>query len=194
MPITMATTCESFEPARLPTGGSSLRRGTQSTKSGMISRTSDRGLRSSFALVEAVCCSLLALLVALPSGCGDSREGPTRCRSNAECESSPEAEAIKDVLCGIKEAYCLNDTCHAECRELCSTVRVDTNPCESPGLCAPVKLGPADHTELCTMRPIACTTVDDCPSYLPPLSSGGTAEWTCERGVCAYPEFEYATK
>jgi hypothetical protein len=154
-----------------------------------------RGVRWGLPVVLAV--SLSACGDSGQDGGGHSGESggkPTPCQTNAECVASPEAEAIKNYLCGPREAYCLDGGCHAECRESCTVARSDTNPCPYPGQCERVQFAPADPIlGFCTARPIACTTVDNCPDYLPPLPSGGTGEWTCEGGLCTYPEFEYAT-
>ena len=37
-------------------------------------------------------------------------------------------------------------------------------------------------------------SIADCPKYLPRTADSGAASWTCQDGVCAYPDFVYATR
>ncbi len=109
------------------------------------------------------------------------------CSLNADCKDSQAAKDYAHVKCG-SEVYCLAGTCHGECVQICEPVRSDTNPCAGNRLCEPngVQYGQ------CTILPIKCSTVADCPSYLPPTEAGPSA-WSCTDGVCRNPAWTYAT-
>ena len=133
----------------------------------------------------------MSALLASPSACDSDSAGDT-CRVNADCVDSQAAKDVANVRCGPKDIYCLNAECHAECRQLCEVVRDDVNPCSEPRQCA--RHGDSDDAvSYCTIVPIPCATVDDCPAYRLVLTDGGPEEWTCEDGVCRYPEMEYPT-
>lgn len=85
------------------------------------------------------------------------------------------------------ESYCLNGECRARCEEECTPLRTDVNPCADGSICEP-------QYELCHFRPLVCAAADNCPRYLPPLPDGGSGEWSCTNGRCAYPGFSYATE
>jgi hypothetical protein len=150
--------------------------------------------------------TILLISVAALAGCGggsksepppaddagmafDSGTGG-ECTVNADCVDSPAAQAIKDVRCAGRDIYCLDATCHAECTDTCEAIRTDVNPCAAPRLCVPF-LGGA--TSFCSITPVKCSKVSDCPAYLPPTPNGDPGAWSCTDGVCAYPGFDYAT-
>jgi hypothetical protein len=109
------------------------------------------------------------------------------CVTNADCVDSPAAKALANVRCTGWEAYCLSGLCHADCAISCTAVRTDVNPCPNPRFCTP-SLG------VCKIVPIRCQSPSDCPVYLPPLSDGGTASWSCDAGFCAYTGVDYGTR
>jgi len=150
---------------------------------------------------------ILLISVAALTGCGGgskSEPGPAEdagmsfdggmggeCTVNADCVDSPAAQAIKDVRCAGRDIYCLDAVCHAECTDTCEAIRTDINPCTAPRLCVPFLGG---STAFCSITPVKCTKVADCPAYLPPTASGDPAAWSCTDGICSYPGFEYATE
>ena len=123
----------------------------------------------------------LALVIAA-CGKGDESLSDT-CTVNADCADSNAARLLATAKCGFRELYCVDRTCHGDCAQPCTVVRTDTNPCEEGAMCAPPPRG--DPTQLlCTMLPIPCAAVEDCPGVRLPLSDGGQAEWTCSEGEC----------
>jgi hypothetical protein len=123
------------------------------------------------------------------AGIGFGEGGATggACSLNADCADSAAAQAFQNVRCIGRETYCLEGECHADCADSCTAIRSDVNPCPAPRLCAP-GLG------ICKIVPILCQSATDCPQYLPPTADGGTAAWSCEAGICAYPDFQLATR
>ena len=128
--------------------------------------------------------SLVSLLVCI-SHCSNGNS----CRANADCANSEAAHAIAQVKCEFKEVYCLNDTCHGQCRSICIPVRTDVNPCDGGAVCAAAN---QYGNDFCTMLPVQCSSVADCPEYLPPMD-GGISAWSCDDGVCTNPAWTYAT-
>ena len=114
------------------------------------------------------------------------------CAQNSDCADSAVAAEWAAVKCG-SEVYCLSGRCLGHCRELCEAVRTDVNPCGDGGLCVTLYQSEQDEVAVCTMLPVACEAAEDCPSYRPETDAGGSAEWTCVDGTCAYPGFEYTT-
>lgn len=112
------------------------------------------------------------------------------CSVNSDCVDSSAAEAIAEKKCP-SEVYCIDGTCHGECRTLCEPIRTDTNPCDGSRLCAPSTA--EANVGLCTMKPIVCSSAAECPVYLA-ATDGASAEWTCEAGICFYPGWMYATR
>jgi hypothetical protein len=129
----------------------------------------------------------------MPLAC-DGEDGLSNtCNVNADCVDSQAAKDIEPIRCGPKDLYCLEGTCHGECRELCEVVRDDMNPCSEPRHC--VRQGDSsDALSFCTIMPIPCDTADDCPAYRTVLPEGGQGEWSCDDEVCRYPGVEYATQ
>jgi hypothetical protein len=152
------------------------------------------------------------LCAAVPSGCGghaapgagDSGSGGNRedasawtadgavggaCQNNADCVGSPADLTSRPVRCVGKDLYCLDGLCHAECRDSCTQLRTDVNPCPAPRICVPITgLGIA----FCSLTPPPCQAAADCPTYRPPVD-GSSADWTCDQGICRYPGLEPAT-
>lgn len=113
--------------------------------------------------------------------------GDNSCVVNADCADSPAADEIRQIKCE-SEVYCQAGTCKGECVEMCQPVRSDVNPCAGGRLCAPYGFGGS----FCSMLPVPCSSVADCPVYLPP-SEGGTSAWSCTASVCSNPGWTYAT-
>lgn len=61
---------------------------------------------------------------------------------------------------------------------------MDINPCTDGSICQTL-------FGLCRFRPLSCVVAENCPQYLPPQPDGGTGEWSCTDGKCAYPGFSY---
>jgi hypothetical protein len=135
-------------------------------------------------------------LMTVSLACSEEPRLDNKCSVNADCVRSQAAKDIENLRCGGgPDLYCLNGECHGECRTICEPVRTDVNPCPDLRLCAlPVGALSGDALSHCTITPIECETTRECPLYLPPLSDGGTSEWSCEDGVCRYPELEYTTR
>lgn len=128
----------------------------------------------------------------MPLGC--EADGPSNtCAVNADCLDSQAALDIEPIRCGPKDLYCLDGVCHGECREPCEVVRDDANPCNEHEHCVRYG-GSGDAISFCTIMPIPCAAVDECPAYRPVLPEGGQHEWSCDDGVCRYPGLEYATQ
>jgi hypothetical protein len=114
------------------------------------------------------------------------------CSHNAGCADSAAALVRDNLKCLTPELYCREGHCVADCADICTVARTDVNPCEK-GICA---RSPNENIDLnfCTMLPVACKAESDCPKYLPRTADGGSASWTCQDGVCAYPDFVYSTQ
>jgi hypothetical protein len=136
---------------------------------------------------------LLAVIVGGVLGCS-SRGTPatSACQQNNDCVTSP--DAVNHRAQCFQDIYCLMGVCHWECHSPCQPQRTDVNPCPNEALCAPAMGSLDKSTEWCFMTPIDCNTVADCPSYTPPIDAGSPGVWTCENGVCAYPNLQYATR
>lgn len=121
-------------------------------------------------------------------GSVDCGEEDNSCEVNADCGDSPAARDIRRKKCG-SEVYCSGGTCKGECLDWCQPIVTDTNPCEGGRLCAP-QAGSPDS--ICTMLPVKCSSIEDCPVYLPPTESGPSA-WSCNGGKCENPAWTYAS-
>jgi hypothetical protein len=144
-------------------------------------------------LVASLTCMIVGTLPAC-SGQGKSSQSISSgasCQRNADCVSSPEA-ANHRAQC-LQDIYCLSGACHWECRSMCQPQRTDVNPCSNSAFCAPNKDSVDKSVQWCTLTPVECNTVSDCPSYLPPIEAGSAGAWTCDSGICAYPNLQYST-
>lgn len=137
---------------------------------------------------------LTAAIIGAVLGCSSSNQGKSNsvpCQRNSDCVSSP--EAVNHRAQCLQDVYCLAGVCHWECRSMCQPQRTDVNPCPNQALCATLKDSVDKSVLWCTMTPIECNTVEDCPSYTPPTEAGYPGAWTCDSGICAYPNLQYAT-
>lgn len=87
------------------------------------------------------------------------------------------------------EVYCEDGRCAGDCVQSCEVVDPYFNPCEESGqICNEPKFSPEQGLWSCTVFPIRCDEVNDCPVFLP--SADGA--WTCTENVCQFPGFTYA--
>jgi len=98
---------------------------------------------------------------------------------------------MENIRC-FWESYCLNGECRAWCSDQCALLRTDVNPCADGSICVTSFGEPM--TGLCHFRPLVCVAAENCPQYRPPLPDGGSGEWSCTDGRCAYPGFSYPTE
>jgi hypothetical protein len=151
------------------------------------SRVDGRHLRRASATLRLglVWCMLSA------AGCSSKQEGPP-CVTHDECWSSGVGEALG--RCAPKEMVCDQGTCSGSCAQACETIQADVNPCDDAQLvCNDARDLSAIAAGIvhCTGVEIACSSVDQCPLFLPPAPEGSVAAWSCEAGVCRYPGFSY---
>lgn len=133
---------------------------------------------------------VLALTLApMNLSCADDEDS---CRTNAECEDSDVARSLAKIKCP-SEVYCLNGKCDGACNPSCKDVRSDLNSCGDAGLCVPLPGSGDDPSGLCSLRPIECTSADECPAFKPATAADG-GKWSCDDGICSYPGYTYATR
>lgn len=137
----------------------------------------------------------LTLLLVLPffwTACeGTSRDHTMEanaCSVNADCADSPEAERVRYLRCLGIETICQGGQCLGRCKPQCQAVVADVNPCPDGAFC-----GAGPGTGLCSLSPIACTSVASCPIYRPSDAPASFA-WTCTDGFCVAPGVSYATR
>lgn len=116
----------------------------------------------------------------------ESEPGPTPCTTSDECWDSREVREVG--RCAPKNVYCLDNTCVAECAEICETVSPELNACADERLICNEATSGDDELAFCTGAKIGCESADDCPLYRP--ASDGS--WTCDANVCRFPGFHYA--
>lgn len=133
---------------------------------------------------------LLLLAPLLPisaTGCDDEKVDGNACSVNADCADSPEAERVRYLRCLGIETVCQTGRCVGRCKPACQAVVADVNPCTDGALC-----GAGPGTGLCSLSPIACSSVDSCPIYRPADAPASFA-WTCTDGLCSAPGVSHAT-
>jgi hypothetical protein len=111
-----------------------------------------------------------------------------RCNSWGDCAGVKYSDPER---CFPAESICERSVCTRTCRPQCETVLADFNACEEPLICSSSPNTPIGG---CTALPISCSSVDDCPSYLPPTGSGDGSGWACIDGSCRYPGYQYAVE
>ena len=111
-----------------------------------------------------------------------------KCEVNEDCVDSKAVRAFDNYRCGPIDYYCLGAKCHAACEDRCTDVAGTATSCQEPRVCAPRRSGES----ACSMKPVTCETLSDCPVSVPPAAAPG--EWACEAGVCVFPGWDYPTK
>lgn len=127
------------------------------------------------------------LVVVLASCSNDDDSTAIRCASHDDCLA-----AIQEFpeRCAPKDWYCRNETCEVQCAQVCEVAREDVNPCNDTSLICNEPQGTPIELPHCTGRPIECSSAADCPAFKP--SEAGS--WSCESGVCRFPDFQYASE
>jgi len=135
-------------------------------------------------MLRHVGCLVFAVLVS----CSNDEHGTVRsCVTHDDCLGGggefPER-------CAPRDWYCHEETCVRQCAQLCQVVREDVNPCSDEKLICNEAQGTPIESPHCTGRPIECSSTADCPLFRP--SDAGS--WSCERGICRFPGFQYASE
>lgn len=117
----------------------------------------------------------------------DGVDGPA-CMVNADCATSAAAAEAAEAKCPVAEYFCLNGRCEAACASTCEPERGAT-AC-GQGVCTPY----IPSLWYCHMRSIECESSTDCPAEPPAGSSGSEDDWSCDDGVCRYPDVVYPTE
>ena len=111
--------------------------------------------------------------------------GTDDCSVDSDCANS--IAAAKYSRAGPIDVWCNKGKCFAAERLACEAVRSDFNPCPSGEFCAPL----GQYGTYCTLLPIDCSDVANCPAFRPLDSNGVQADWSCASGICWYPGLEY---
>ena len=118
----------------------------------------------------------------------DSR---TTCSTAADCSGSQ--EVIAAGRCAPEVACTRDGHCYAEClARHCGIDRENRFPqpqCQSGGICnqSVRDVDAKSGFFSCTRREIHCINVSDCPIQKPHVEG----EWTCDAGICRFPNFEW---